>query len=1010
MGAAVLRADAVGKSFGATAALRQASIQVAAGEIVAVMGPSGSGKSTLLHCLAGVYTPDSGAVWFDGRRLDQLSDGVRTRLRRTAFGFVFQFGQLVPELTAIDNIALPLLLDGVGRREAYVRAAAWFPRLELDGLQRRRTGELSGGEAQRIAVGRSLVTRPRVLFADEPTGSLDSQAGQKVMDLLVQAARAQATAVVLVTHDAGVAGYADRQVVVQDGILHDSPTSAVPPDGVPAPSVGTAGMPEPPDDRRGRHRQRIGHRMSLVRVLRLGLHLTARTSREALTRMAVTIGAVAIGVSLLLSVVGLYHAYQATIERPCWQCTQQTTGSAATLLWNYRVDYYQGQMIQRLDVAALAPTTPVLPGLTQMPPPGRFYASPALATLLPRVPADELGDRFPGALAGTISPAALTSPDELAIVIGHDATDLASTPTTVRVSHINTAPHDFSTSPFYRFGFAMAAVALLIPMLVLIGTATRLAAARREERYAAMRLVGATRTQIGVIASIDAVIAALLGTLVGIAGYAALHPALADLSLVGSPFFAADITATGRDYLAVLAGVPVAAAVAALASLYRVGVSPLGVSRKVTPPPPTAWRLILLSVGLPLFCVPLLRNASSIRLTPGPTVLSLVVVMLGLMVAGPWLTMQTARLLARTARSGPALLAARRLADNPRAAYRAVSGLVLAVMVGTALATVVPADIAAQNTSQDTQLAHVLRTGFANQPTGSPTAPSCASSCRQSSTPASTGLPPAAAASLISALTALPRVHVTPIYGDHGASLITCSDLRQIPQLGTCPADASHVLADTSELFDDNLAGLNQALPLVRSTTPTSTDTPANRNLITVLVTTTGPDILERARTVLSRYTITPDPNQAPQTFNEVAHARITLDLLAQRAVTIVAGLTLLIAGCSLAVAVSGGIIERKRPFTLLRLTGTPVRALSRVVLLETVPPLLAATLIAAAAGFTVALPIAHALAPVQHAAPQPDHTYYLTLGSGLALAVAAILTCLPILSRTTVTDNARFE
>jgi putative ABC transport system ATP-binding protein len=221
MDTVILRADRVGKSFGPTVALRDVSMGLAVGEIVAVMGPSGSGKSTLLHCLAGIFAPDTGTVWFDGRRLDQLGDSARTKLRRTAFGFVFQFGQLVPELTAVDNIALPLLLGGVRRGDAYARAAAWFPRLELDGLEQRRTGELSGGQAQRVAVGRALVTRPRVLFADEPTGSLDSLAGEKVMDLLVDAARAEQTAVVLVTHDARVAAHADRQIIVRDGGIVD---------------------------------------------------------------------------------------------------------------------------------------------------------------------------------------------------------------------------------------------------------------------------------------------------------------------------------------------------------------------------------------------------------------------------------------------------------------------------------------------------------------------------------------------------------------------------------------------------------------------------------------------------------------------------------------------------------------------------------------------------------------------------------------------------------------------
>ena len=217
MSGALLAAEAVTKAFGATPALRGATMSMQAGEIVAVMGPSGSGKSTLLHALAGILTPDTGAVWYDGRRLDTLSDPERTRLRRTEFGFVFQFGQLVPELTAEDNVALPLLLCGTRRGEAYRRARAWFSRLGIDGLQSRRTGELSGGQAQRVAIGRALVGEPKVLFADEPTGSLDSLTGEHVMDLLTATAQAAGTAVLLVTHDPRIAAHADREIVVRDG-------------------------------------------------------------------------------------------------------------------------------------------------------------------------------------------------------------------------------------------------------------------------------------------------------------------------------------------------------------------------------------------------------------------------------------------------------------------------------------------------------------------------------------------------------------------------------------------------------------------------------------------------------------------------------------------------------------------------------------------------------------------------------------------------------------------------
>ncbi len=204
-------------SFGQTPALRGASLAVSAGEILAIMGPSGSGKSTLLHCLAGILTPDSGEIRFDGRRLDTLREKQRSALRRERFGFVFQFGQLVPELTAEENVAMPLLLDGVRRARALAEARSWFGRLGLDGLERRRSGELSGGQAQRVALARALVAGPDVLFADEPTGALDSLTGEHVMDLLVTAAREQGTTVIIVTHEARVAACADREVVVRDG-------------------------------------------------------------------------------------------------------------------------------------------------------------------------------------------------------------------------------------------------------------------------------------------------------------------------------------------------------------------------------------------------------------------------------------------------------------------------------------------------------------------------------------------------------------------------------------------------------------------------------------------------------------------------------------------------------------------------------------------------------------------------------------------------------------------------
>jgi putative ABC transport system ATP-binding protein len=213
----LLIAAALHKSFGPTNALAGASMSVQAGEVVSVMGPSGSGKSTMLHCLAGIVAPDRGTVHYAGTELGSLSDGARSALRRTDFGFVFQFGQLVPELTCLENVALPLRLAGVPRRTAEADATEWLSRLEVTDVAGKRPGEVSGGQGQRVAVARALVGGPKVVFADEPTGALDSLNGEMVMNLLVTAAKEAGAAVVLVTHEPRVAAYADREVIVRDG-------------------------------------------------------------------------------------------------------------------------------------------------------------------------------------------------------------------------------------------------------------------------------------------------------------------------------------------------------------------------------------------------------------------------------------------------------------------------------------------------------------------------------------------------------------------------------------------------------------------------------------------------------------------------------------------------------------------------------------------------------------------------------------------------------------------------
>lgn len=209
-----------------TLALNHVSFALGEGETVAVMGPSGSGKSTLLHALAGIIKPTAGTVTFRGSNLDAMSDAGRTKLRRNAFGFVFQSGQLLPELPAVENIALPMMLDGMPYRIATDTAILWLERMGLRALANNRPGEMSGGQMQRIAIARALAVKPAVVFADEPTGALDQTTGREVMGILMAAARDNGAAVVVVTHDPNVAGFCGRTVMMQDGRLHQPDADA----------------------------------------------------------------------------------------------------------------------------------------------------------------------------------------------------------------------------------------------------------------------------------------------------------------------------------------------------------------------------------------------------------------------------------------------------------------------------------------------------------------------------------------------------------------------------------------------------------------------------------------------------------------------------------------------------------------------------------------------------------------------------------------------------------------
>ena len=795
-------------------------------------------------------------------------------------------------------------------------------------------------------------------------------------------------------------------------------------------------------------------------MYRLGMRLTLRSGREPFVRLLVTAVAVAIGVTIMLGVLADFNAFKTTNNRPAWEQTQGqilTSDYASkpnSELWNYSNDVYQGQTIERLDVAALGPGAPVPPGVAKLPASGQYYASPALAALIRSVPADELADRLPGRLAGTIGQKALTGPQELVVYVGYSPSALATMPATTLVSNISTATGKNIWTAYFRDAFVVGAIAFIFPILILVGTATRLAASRREERYAALRLVGATNRQIGIISSVDAAVSALIGTLLGIAFFTLLQPLLADSAITSAKYFSDEVTPTAAGYLIVLIGVPAASAIAALLALRRIRISPLGVSRRVTPPPPSAWRVAPLVAGLVLF---MFGVASTNHNHIGPGVLfGLIVILVGLVVGGPWLTAEGGRLLRWFWSGASPLLASRRLTDNPKVAFRSVSGLVLAVFLGTVVAGILPAVEYISASPRASALSNVLLDGFTSSPVcgndancsgGNPTPVNpLAGSANELQRIGLEGLPPQSAKTLLAGLGAFSGAKVVPIYsppqepptkptgqgggqGSQGGGngpggngngnviqegngpgngIISCAGLRELAVLGQCAPGRTEVSVPAGNLFDDNPQFSTQ--PIASASSPAVSPNVSGLYLQAVLVKADSAATLEKVRTYLDTHSALSQSGTAARTFGEAVQSRAIIADTVERLIYTAVVLTLIVAGCSLAVSVGGSLVERKRPFTLLRVTGTQVATLYRVVLLEAMLPLIGATIIAAGVAYGIAVLTVGAIAPAGTPVPVPGHTYFLTMGAGLLAAVLVIISSLPLLRRITGAASVRFE
>ncbi|MFF0119720.1 FtsX-like permease family protein [Micromonospora arida] len=718
-------------------------------------------------------------------------------------------------------------------------------------------------------------------------------------------------------------------------------------------------------------------------MIRFGLRLALAGGREALTRLIVIAAAVAIGSGLLLTTLAGVNAVNSQLTRYASVYPNASTGGDADpLAWSTRQDYFHGEQIIRIDVAATGSTAPTPVGIPSIPGPGEYYASPALRELLAAHPGDQLGDRYPGRDLGTVGPAALTSPNTLLVIAGGTPDQVAKLPNARQVTSVGDAPALPETAVNLILG--VIAGGLLFPVLIFIGTATRLSAARREQRFAAMRLVGATPRQIAIVAAVEAAAAAVAGTAVGFGLFYAFRDPLAGIPFTGMPFFPSDMSLGVLDTLLVALGVPAGAALAAQISLRRVRISPLGVTRRVTPRAPRAYRLIPMVLGVAVLVFALGYRPES---SDGQTAIflpGLLLIMAGLVFAGPWLTMVGARVMARYANRPATLIAARRLADNPKAGFRAISGIMLALFVTSVAVGVIttivdergPAPVGSTDagtvtTVFDEKAATVPDTLFAELHS-------------------------------ISGVRSATAIREAPDINTGGeGGVIACADLPSA--YGRCAQGATVIEVPM---------GLSRWRESASSTTEwraasITLDDLQRLPVISVVVGTDGSTTaIERVRTVLEVAfpTFWVGPNVPGDFESDFADTLRAWEQLAN--VIIIASLAL--GGCSLAVSVIGGLTERRRPFSLLRLSGAPVRVLRRVVALESAVPMLAVAAVAIGMGLLAAHLFLRAQMGYTLIAPEPR--FYVIVVVGLAACLGVIASTLPLLERITGPETARSE
>jgi hypothetical protein len=758
-------------------------------------------------------------------------------------------------------------------------------------------------------------------------------------------------------------------------------------------------------------------------VIWLASRVVVGGGRENVVRLTLTAIGLAAATLMLLCAAVAVPALQNHDDRRGWMNTSfanrqpaQPEDATDPLLWRLIETRFDGRTVVRVDVAAEGPDPPLPPGLDEVPGDGELAVSPTLRELLARTDPAMFADRFPGEIIAIVGDEALVAPDDLVVFVGHSPQELRGEPQVVRVRSIEAAPFTRTLTRAMRLAVAVGGVGLLAPVMVFVTTATRLGAARRERRLAAMRLAGATGRQVGVIAGVEAVVAAVAGTVAGLGAFFAIRPPLAEIPFDGSRFFASDLHLSWASAAAVMVTVPVLAAGTAVVSMRRATATPLGVARDI-PRPRHSWHpLLLVAAGTgTLVAVQATMTGASDVAVASAVAAALGAIIGGIVLSGPWLTSVIAGALARLGRSPTTLLAARRLEANPSAGFRAIGGLTLAVFVGTVFSTFTGSVLAdgPDNTSDDGQPAVVTSALF-------PTLPETAEQVFVDDSPRrAPGQPPNFDAPgltadevrhVVDGLRGVPGVqqvataHALPdnlldrvIRSDGGlaaeAAAMPCSDATAVG-LDTCTGTTVVAVSDSIRATG---VDITDALPETAL---------LDRPVVGFAAVTDGTlRAVEGARTHLEqaipeRAALT----QADHDAKNQSTARNT-----QRISDIALAITLVIAGCSVAVAVASSIVERRRSFALLRLAGTRLPDLHRVVLTEAATPLLVVSLATAGLGMGVtALTLASDPQSPPFTVPAP--AYWAALAGGLAGALAVVAATLPLLNRLTAPRSVRFE